>query len=80
MSNPEFSSSVLLLSSLELRDSELYEPSIRARLGTAAHFFKIIALKLRACTGGTLQGYLAHKKRTPLGPYRRPMPRVLGGS
>ena len=27
-----------------------------------------------------VQGYLAHKKRTSLGPYRRPMPRVLGGS
>ena len=28
----------------------------------------------------SLQGYLTHKKRTPLGPYRRPMPKVLGGS
>jgi len=28
-----------------------------------------------------LQGYLAYKKAPPpLGPYRRPMPRVLGGS
>ena len=28
-----------------------------------------------------LQGYLAHKKTyPPLGPYRRPTPRVLGGS
>ena len=27
-----------------------------------------------------LQGYLTYKKRTPLGPYRRPMPRVLPGS
>ena len=27
-----------------------------------------------------IQGYLAHKKRTPLGPCRRPMPRVPGGS
>ena len=27
-----------------------------------------------------LQGYLAHKKRTPLGPYCRPMPRVIRGS
>ena len=24
-----------------------------------------------------LQGYLAHKKTPPLGPYRRPVPRVL---
>ena len=27
-----------------------------------------------------LQGYLAHKKPPTLGPYRRPMPSVLGGS
>jgi hypothetical protein len=27
-----------------------------------------------------IQGYLAHKKCTPLGPYRRPRSRVLGGS
>jgi len=27
-----------------------------------------------------VQGYLAHKTPPPLGPYRRPMPRVLGGS
>ena len=27
-----------------------------------------------------LQGYLAHKKTRPLGPYRSLMPRVLGGS
>ena len=26
-----------------------------------------------------IQGYLAHKKTHPLGPYRRPMPSVLGG-
>ena len=25
-------------------------------------------------------GYLAHNNPPPLGPYRRPMPRVLGGS
>jgi len=29
---------------------------------------------------GYLQGYLAYKKSQPLGPYRSPMPRVLGGS
>ena len=27
----------------------------------------------------TLQGYLTYKKCSPLGPYRRPVPRVLGG-
>ena len=28
----------------------------------------------------SVQGYLTHKKRAPLGPYRRPVPRVLEGS
>jgi len=28
----------------------------------------------------TIQGYLTYKKRIPLGPYRRPVPRVLGES
>ena len=28
---------------------------------------------------GSIQGYLADKKPPPLGPYRRNMPRVLGG-
>jgi len=32
------SSSALLLSSLELRDTKVYEPQIRALLGTASHF------------------------------------------
>ena len=27
-----------------------------------------------------IQGYLTYKNRLPLGPYRRPMSRVLGGS
>ena len=30
--------------------------------------------------GSRLQGYLSHKNPPPLGPYRRPMPRVLSGS
>ena len=33
-----FSSSSSLLSSLELSDATIYEPQIRARLGTASHF------------------------------------------
>ena len=32
--------SSLSLSSLELSDTKLYEPYIRARLGTAAHFWE----------------------------------------
>ena len=40
-------SSSLLLSNLELSDTKVYEPYIRARLGTAAHFCKVVVLKLR---------------------------------
>jgi len=38
--------SSLLLSSLEMSDTKVYEPQIRARLGTAAHFCKVFVLKL----------------------------------
>jgi hypothetical protein len=38
--------SSLLLSSLELRDTQVYEPQIRALLGTALHFCEV-DLKLR---------------------------------
>jgi len=41
------SSSSLLLSSLELSDTKVYAPQIRARLGTAAHFCEVVVLKLR---------------------------------
>ena len=34
--------SSLLLSSLELSDTKVYEPYIRARLGTAAHFCEVV--------------------------------------
>jgi len=34
--------SYVLLSSLELSDTKVYEPSIRALLGTASHFFKVV--------------------------------------
>ena len=34
--------------SLNLRDTKVYEPSIRARLGTTAHFCRVVVLKLRA--------------------------------
>ena len=40
------SSSFLLLSSLELGDSNVYEPSVRARLRTTAHFCEVAGLKL----------------------------------
>ena len=45
--NPTGSSSPSLLSSLELSDTKVYEPYIRARLGTAAHFCEVVVLKYR---------------------------------
>jgi len=42
------SSSSVLLSSLELRDTKVYEPYIRARLGTAAHLCELVVLKLNS--------------------------------
>jgi len=36
----------LLLSSLELRDTKVYEPSIRALLGSALHFCEVVVLEL----------------------------------
>jgi len=45
------SSSSLLLSSLELSDTKVYEPYIRALLGTATHFCEVVVLKLRAWFG-----------------------------
>jgi len=42
------SSSSLLPSSLELSDTKVYEPQIRARLGTAAHLCGTFALRLEA--------------------------------
>ena len=41
------SSSSVLLSSLELSDAEVYEPSIRALLGTASPFCEAVVLKSR---------------------------------
>jgi len=43
----DHASSSLLLSSLELSDAQMYEPSIRAILGSAAHFCEAIVLKSR---------------------------------
>jgi hypothetical protein len=48
------SSSSWLLSSLELR-KKVFEPQIRARLGTAAHFCQVVVLELTTvCCGTTL--------------------------
>ena len=43
---PIFSSS-LLLSSLELSDTKVYEPQTRALLGTGSYFCEVVVLKLR---------------------------------
>ena len=39
--------SSLLLSSLELSDTKVYEPEIGALLGTASHFCEVVVLKLK---------------------------------
>jgi hypothetical protein len=44
-------SSSLLLSSLEVSDTQVYAPEIRALLGTASHFCETFVLKLRTVGG-----------------------------
>jgi len=39
-----------LLYSLELSDTKIYEPQIRAFLGTASHFCKVVVPKLRTAS------------------------------
>ena len=43
--------SSLLLSSLELSDTQVYEPFIQALLGTASHFCEVVVLKLTMIPG-----------------------------
>jgi len=43
--------SYLLLPSLELSDTKVYEPQTRALLGTASHFCEVAVLKLRTSGG-----------------------------
>ena len=50
------SSSFLLLSSLELSDTTIYEPSIRALLGIASHFCECFACKLPLSLYGASHG------------------------
>ena len=69
--------------SLKLSDTRVYEPRIRARLGTTAHFWGG-----EEAGGNVQENALNHayrgtsliRKRLTLGPYSRPMPRVLGES
>jgi len=70
-------SSSLLLSSLELSDTKVYEPHIRALLGTASHFCEVVVLKsktlnaqavrpmLRGWGFGGQGGWPKLKPRTP---------------
>ena len=44
-------SSSVLFSSLELSDTQVYEPQIRALLRTASHFCEVVVLKLRTVPG-----------------------------
>ena len=70
--HPSSSSSSLLLSSLELSDTQVYEPLRRAIFGNASHFSEVVVLKspspsehlsaghtwhgLRFCAANTLEG------------------------
>ena len=45
MRDPQPSSSSLLLSSLELSDKKVYEPYIRALLGTTSHSCEVVVLE-----------------------------------
>ena len=47
------SSLLRMLRYLALSDTKVNEPYIRARLGTAAHFCKVVVLKLRTVPIGT---------------------------
>jgi len=58
------SSSYLLLSSLELSDTTIYEPQIRALLGTASHFCQVVVLKLRTVPLGPGQHWAAWSRRS----------------
>ena len=68
-----------LLSSLELSDTKVYEPQIRALLGTASHFCKVVVLKSsRQARSGERDAEVADmlfsfKVRAPL-PWRKAGP------
>jgi len=51
-------SSSFLLSSLELSDTKVYEPQIRALLGTATQFCEVVVLKLRIILEQTARSFL----------------------
>ena len=64
--------SSLLLSSLELSEAQVIEPSIRALLGTALHFFEEVVLRLKAylvlVVGAALELVEEHRERSRYDP------------
>ena len=74
---------LLSFSCLELSNTKVYEPSIRAFLETAAHFCEVVVLKLRIVLDPARSlraapaGVPRSRNRDPLGPYSRTMPVVL---
>ena len=63
-----FFSSALLLSKLELSDTEVYEPDKRALLGNASHFCQVVVLKPPTASGDPgvqLRGLHAHVAPQP---------------
>ena len=59
------SSSSSLFSSLELSDTKVYEPPIRALFGTASHFYEAVVLESRTvpnCTPNHAKSLLADTK------------------
>jgi len=59
---PILFSSSLILSSLELSDTKVYAPYIRARLGTAAHFFEVVVPHPRPPGPGRPRLSLSHPR------------------
>ena len=67
----------VLLSRLELSDTTIYEPQIRALLGTAPHFCQGVDVELRTVPLGTAQSvlsdasvaFLAQDRMTPFLPH-----------
>jgi len=68
---------------VNLSDTRVYEPQIRARLGTTAQLCKVVVLNTgggeRRGEGGPnfCRGTSHIRNRAPLGPYSSPMPRAL---
>ena len=83
MGKPSSSSSSSLLSSLELSGTHVYEPYIRALLGTASHFCELVVLKLGTCAGGmgeTAEAGRSFRSTREDGPPPRPTEALAEGT